>query len=538
MATTTQSDTDTQENVDESPTPNAPAAKAVARAKSRRPLLFGILGFVVLAALVFIVRFVIWSSGHVSTDDATITTDVIQIAPQETGNVMRVVVLDDQHVKAGDLLVELDSASYQTAYLQAKANLDLAVAAAQGAKASVSLTRANGSAGVTQATGVLGFSTRGVENSVANVSKARSSVLQARAQDMGATATSYAAQANVAIAIANKQKALDAVAAASAQVDTSGAAVRTSQANVDAALATADNATKQATRNDILFRQGAISGQTADQTRAAAGVAVAQVNAARENLAQAQSTLVQMRANLRSAQSQLPGADAAVSQARSQYAAARESEMAMRETVHENQADVAAAQASVRQARQRQKQATGQLAEADTVPIQVAVSEASAEQADAKVEQARAALRDAQINLDRTKVYAPCDGTISKKTVEIGDLVQPGGTMMSLVPDEDAWVTANFKETQLQDVRAGERADIDVDAFPGTTFHGQVSSIAAGTGSTFALLPADNSTGNFTKVVQRVPIKIVLDHGQPGMSNLRSGMSVIATITTTPSPRH
>jgi len=145
---------------------------------------------------------------------------------------------------------------------------------------------------------------------------------------------------------------------------------------------------------------------------------------------------------------------------------------------------------------------------------------------------AKAALRDAQINLDRTKIYAPVDGRVSKNTVEVGNLVQPGASLMSIVPDEDVWVVANFKETQLSGVKPNQPVDVDVDAFPGKIFKGHVGSISAGTGSTFALLPADNATGNFTKVVQRVPVKIILDHGQLGMDQLRTGMSVIATITT------
>jgi len=136
--------------------------------------------------------------------------------------------------------------------------------------------------------------------------------------------------------------------------------------------------------------------------------------------------------------------------------------------------------------------------------------------------------------LDRTKIYAPADGRVSRSTVEVGNLVQPGGALMSIVPDEDVWVVANFKETQLADVRPGQAVDVEVDAFPGKVFKAKVGSISAGTGSTFALLPADNATGNFTKVVQRIPVKILLEHGQPQMDQLRTGMSVVATITTSP----
>lgn len=500
---------------------------------NRKPIIFGILGVLLVLAVVYGVRFVIWSSGHVSTDDATVSADVVQIAPQVVGTVVEVDVKNNQHVKKGDRLLELDASSFETAYLQAKANLDLAIAEAKGAAANVDLTKGNTQALVTQAEGAVGQSSGGIESSMASVAKAQATVAQARAQDSGATANIFGAESNVAIANANKQKALDAVVGAQAQLDTSLAAVKTAQANVDAAIATAVNASKQAVRNETLFKQGAVSGQVADQMRAAADVATAQVNSERQQLAQAVAVVAQRRSDLRSARNQLPAADAAIQQAKAQLTAAKDTEKATQEVISQTQADVVAANAAVMQAHQRKRQSKGQLSQANTAPSQVAVSEAAVSQAQAKVEQARAALRDAQINLDRTKILAPVDGRVSKCTVEVGNLVQPGATLMSIVPDEDVWVDANFKETQLQNVRPGELVDIDVDAFPGTVFKGHVGSISAGTGSTFALLPADNATGNFTKVVQRVPVKIVLEHGQPLMDQLRTGMSVIATITIT-----
>jgi membrane fusion protein (multidrug efflux system) len=537
MATTIQKETEVKTKPAGIAELEAPIDDVPAEKPNRRPLVFGVLGVLLVAAIVFIVRFVAWSAVHVSTDDATITSDVVQIAPQVTGTVIKVNVNDNQHVKKGDLLVELDPSSFQTAYLQAKANLDLAIAEAKGAQATVDLTKGNTEAQVMQATGVVGQSSGGIASSIANVAKARAAVSQARAQDSGASANVYGAQANIAIAKANKQKALDAVSGAQAQLDTSLAAVRTAQANVDAAKATADNAAKQAVRNETLFSQGAVSGQVAEQMRAAADVAKAEVNAAQQQLAQAQAVVAQRRSDLRSAKNQVPAAEAAISQAMAQLTSAREVELATSDTIKQTQAEVTAAEAAVNQALQRKKQAAGQLFQANTAPSQIAVSRSAQSQAEAKIELAQAALRDAQINLDRTKIYAPSDGRVSKSTVEVGNLVQPGGALMSIVPDEDVWVVANFKETQLADVKQNQPTDIEVDAFPGRVFKAHVDSISAGTGSTFALLPADNATGNFTKVVQRVPVKILLEHGQPGMEQLRDGMSVIATIETGPTAK-
>jgi membrane fusion protein (multidrug efflux system) len=150
----------------------------------------------------------------------------------------------------------------------------------------------------------------------------------------------------------------------------------------------------------------------------------------------------------------------------------------------------------------------------------------------AKIEQARAALEATRIQLDYTRIRAPEAGRVNKKTVEVGALVQPGTPLLSIVPQGNTWVVANFKETQLADIRPGMKVEVEVDGIPNHTFHGRVQGISAATGSTFALLPPDNATGNFTKVVQRVPVKIVLDPGQPDMDRLRAGMSVNAVVQT------
>jgi membrane fusion protein, multidrug efflux system len=143
----------------------------------------------------------------------------------------------------------------------------------------------------------------------------------------------------------------------------------------------------------------------------------------------------------------------------------------------------------------------------------------------------RAALTLARINLDYTRIVAPESGIVSERKVRPGQLVSPGTQVISLVQSE-VWVQANYKETQVRHLRAGDPAEIRVDAFPGVTFRGKVDHMAPASGSQFALLPPDNATGNFTKIVQRVPVKIVLDAGQATAERLRPGLSVIATVRT------
>jgi membrane fusion protein (multidrug efflux system) len=144
----------------------------------------------------------------------------------------------------------------------------------------------------------------------------------------------------------------------------------------------------------------------------------------------------------------------------------------------------------------------------------------------AKVLQRQAQVDQAQLNLGYTILRAPVAGVVSKKTAEPGQRVQAGEQLMSLVPLEDVWVTANFKETQLKRMRVGQRVEIEVDAFGGRKYVGHIDSIAAASGSKFSLLPPENATGNYVKVVQRVPVKIVLDKGQNIDHLLRPGMSV------------
>ncbi len=149
------------------------------------------------------------------------------------------------------------------------------------------------------------------------------------------------------------------------------------------------------------------------------------------------------------------------------------------------------------------------------------------------VKQAEAALTAARLNLSYTKIYAPLDGVVTHKTVQVGDRLEAGEPVMTLVPFKNLYVTANFKETQLTDVRVGQKAEITADVYPNYVYHGHVDSIAQGTGQAFALLPPENATGNWVKVVQRVPVKILIDDPVPPDKQLRVGLSVEVSIDIT-----
>src|SRR5512143_2413271 len=163
---------------------------------------------------------------------------------------------------------------------------------------------------------------------------------------------------------------------------------------------------------------------------------------------------------------------------------------------------------------------------------QLDAAQTAVRSADAALAAAQAARDQAALQLSYTHILAPNDGLVSKKTVEVGELVQPGQPLMSVVPLQAVWITANLKETQIEDVTPGDRVDFTVDAYPGVHFRGIVESLSPATGARFSLLPPDNATGNFTKVVQRIPVRIRPDGPVDAAHPLRPGMSVDVTITT------
>ncbi len=159
-------------------------------------------------------------------------------------------------------------------------------------------------------------------------------------------------------------------------------------------------------------------------------------------------------------------------------------------------------------------------------------AKSSKELEESLIKQKEAALKAAQLNLSYTKIYAPTDGYITNKSVETGNQIQPAQPLMAVVALDDIWIVANYKETQLKNVKAGERAEVRVDTYPGKIFSGKVDSIMAGTGAAFSLFPPENALGNYVKVVQRIPVKIVFDKSSDEGHVLRIGMSCIPTIIT------
>lgn len=199
------------------------------------------------------------------------------------------------------------------------------------------------------------------------------------------------------------------------------------------------------------------------------------------------------------------------------------------QSLAEDQAAVAAAEQKIAEAKSQVVQREAQISDARTAPQRASDARARVESAQGEVDEAAADVHTAELNLSYTKIYAPVSGVVGHKTVEVGHRIQPGQTLLTVVPHDDLWVTANFKETQLQHMRPGQRVEIAVDTFD-KTYSGVVEDMAGASGPLFSLFPPENASGNYVKIVQRFPVRIHIDPGQDPDHNLRPGMSVEATV--------
>jgi len=374
---------------------------------------------ILIAAIVVVVLIAlgIWwrSTFSEDTDDAQVNGHLIQVSSRIAGHVVKVDVDENEVVKAGQPIAELDPSDYQVAVENAEAALASAQANAAAARVNVPIITANTGSNLRAAT--------------ADLTGAHATVEQAQQQ-------LDAARANVVQAEANNTKA---------------------QADLQ--------------RYKPLVEKDVISKQQYDAAVAAAEAAQATLTAA--------------------------------------------------------QASMQAAQDGVRVAHERESQADAMLNYAKTAPQQVEAQDAKAKQAEAQVKQAQAQLDQAKLNLSYTKIVAPADGIITRKSVEVDQNVAAGQNLLTLVSLQDLWVTANFKETQLQHMDAGQKVQVHVDA-TGKDYTGRVTQIGGATGSVLSLFPPENATGNYVKVVQRVPVRIDftdLANEDPN-HQLRPGLSV------------
>jgi membrane fusion protein (multidrug efflux system) len=356
--------------------------------------------------------------GRENTDDAQVDADVVTVSARVGGTVLAVHVADNQLVKRGDLLVELDTSDLAAQTKQAEAEFAAARAQADGADAQVRIVEATSKGGLSAARAQLSGSTQSVEGAGAQIDVAKAALVRAKAE--------------------------------------------ASRAETDLA------------RTEVLRKEQAI----------------------------AQAELDTASANAESAR-------AAVAQAQAQLTAATD----MKRTA---QTQIAEAQ--------------GRVEQSAPVDALLAVARANAQLAHARADAAEAALTLARSQLSYARIEAPTDGVLSRLSVRGGQLIQQGQQVVVVVPDR-TYVIANFKETQVGQMRSGQSAEISVDAYPARTFEGKVESTSPGTGARFSLLPPDNASGNFVKVVQRVPVKIAWVNVPPDVK-LAAGMSADVTVHT------
>ena len=275
-----------------------------------------------------------------------------------------------------------------------------------------------------------------------------------------------------------------------------------------------------------------IRSASADMSSAQAGVSAAQkqVEAAQAQVVEAQAPEQKLNADVERYRMLLDKHE--ISQ--QQFDQATSSATAANATVKAREAALLAARAQVLQAESRIEQAHAEVQNAQVTPKQVQATQARAKSADAQVLRYKAALDQAQLNLNYTTIVAPVDGIVGKRSVQVGQNVAPGQDMMAVVPMRDIWVTANFKETQLEHMQPGHPVTVKVDTYCGRTWDAHVTSIGAATGARYSLLPPENATGNYVKVVQRIPVRIDFDNNDKPDFNqdglLRPGMSVVPDV--------
>lgn len=370
-----------------------------------------LIGLVVLLVIGFFAYR--YFTSYESTDDAQVDGHINSVSARITGHVIKLNIRDNQEVRAGDVLVEIDPADYQVAYEKAKADFADAQAAAIAAGVTVPITSVNTSSQVSA-------TEADVNSARAGIQVAQQQLQAAKAQLLEAEANNVKAQND----LGRYKQLVEKQEISQQQYDQATASSQASAASVEAARATVDGAEQQVT--------------------------------------QARGKLVQAEANNR-------------------YA--------------------------------------------NTAPKQMQITRAKAQSALAEAQRKKADLDQAELNLQYTKIIAPVNGIVSDRTVEVGQNVAPGQELMKVINLDDVWITADLKETQLRDMRAGQRVTIEVDA-NGRKYNGKVDSIAGASGARFSLLPPENATGNYVKVVQRVPVKIILDPGSNNDHQLRPGESV------------
>jgi membrane fusion protein, multidrug efflux system len=422
-----------------------------------------------------------------TTDDSFLEGNISQVSPKISARILKINVKENQLVKKGDLLVELDAAELESKLEQAKAELKTAIANKEKAKATVALTRKTGTADVSEASSNLNTAKKSIEKTRFEADSKQTAIQKAKTEMQTAEADVKQIQSQIPAAQSTLEQAKNAVSLAQTQI------------------IVAENDYE---RHNRLFTSGDVSKQKLDQSY--------------KTLSEAKSSKITAQKQVEISQSNINSLTKQVDVAKAK--------------VNESKADIASAESAYRQSlsevsvvKSLADESQGRLQTANSVPEKVAVDASEIDSADARINEAQTIVNKAETDLSYAKIYAPQDGFVARKTVQEGQLVQADQALMAITQN-DLWIIANFKETQLERIKIGQSVEIKIDAYPSMTFKGKVDSFQAGTGSRFSILPAENATGGFVKVVQRVPVKIIFDEMPDEKLFLVPGMSSVPHI--------
>ncbi|MFM7188170.1 MAG: HlyD family secretion protein [Armatimonadota bacterium] len=501
---------------------------------------FGIIA--VVAGLFFGGRYYIWSQTHVSTDDAYVTGNIVQVSPTVAGTLSQLMVAEGDAVSAGQVVAILDDTAQKAALQSAESALLVAKGNVRQAEAQLTLQRASDTAAMAKAQAAKSVSMTKVKAAEAGVRATSDDAATRIATLKASVAASEAATAQAVAALSGGQSQ---AAAAKAVAVTAAAAVQSASANLAAVKARIPSleAELQRAERDFgrytqLYTKQAVTKQQLEgmanavtRERSALDAGTEQVRLAAAQLKSAESQAVEARERAAAAAAQVKFLDAAVRTAQSSTEVTRG--QLSTAVAGQRHVDVDIVGVQTARAAADVSDAEAQIVEAGMG--QQAVRYVALETAKDAVRTAEAGVVTAKEMLKRTILVAAQSGVVLKKTANVGASIVPGQTILTISQGDALWVTANFKETQVRDMHPGQPVDIHVDALPNAKVEGVIAGIGTATGATTAMLPPDNASGNFTKVVQRIPVRIAITKAVPG---IRMGMSTTTTIDTADKTDH
>ncbi len=422
-----------------------------------------------------------------TTDDAFLEGNISNVSSKISANISKLHVKENQNVKKGDLLIELESADLQSKVDQARASLNLAFTIRDKAKASISLVKKTGLGNYNEANSNLGTTKTKIQTTKINASSKLTDIEKAKRKSQTSEA--------------NFKRIQSQIPASEAFLEQAKAQIPNSKIKLELAL-------KETERIKRLHETGDISQKELD--------------IAAKDLSSAKTEIITSQKQFEIAQSQL-------NSLRKQIDVERALSKEVESDIDSAENDYNQSLAQVETVKSESNESLGRLQSAKTFSEKVAIENSDLATAEARILEEEIAVKQAELQLSYSKIYAPQDGFVVKSSVQEGSLVQPDQALMAITQNE-LWIIANFKETQLERIKIGQLVEIRIDTYPNTVFYGKLDSFQAATGGRMSILPAENATGGFVKVVQRIPVKIVFNETPDKKYFLVPGMSAVPKV--------